>query len=220
VTLGERLDEIFDSLLEGWSEVLVLVTIADSSQADRAALILASCTPGRSGASFRLTISRAGVGGPSPDAARRGLERLDAEGIDARLSLPGTAAFQMLGPRPAPAAASPRLAGAWDDAVAALPPDWSDLQAEATIASSADVERAALLLGPVNPFLHDGVPPAFRFRVARRFGYGAAPQVARRVLERLDEAGIVGSLRVLRVQSDTSPVLTQGPVWREDGRAV
>ena len=72
----------------------------------------------------------------------------------------------------------------------------------------------------MNPFLHDGVPPAFRFRVARMFGYGAAPQMARRVLARLDEAGIAGSLEVLRVHSDTSPVLTQGPVWREGGRAV
>jgi hypothetical protein len=218
VTLGERLDEILDALPDGWSEALVLVTIADASQADRAALVLASCTPGRAGSAFRVTVDRGGIGGPSPDAARRALDRLDAEGIDARLSLPGTAAFQVLPRREA--AAAPSLAVAWDETVAALPGDWSDLQGEVSLVSSADVERAALLLGPVNPFLHDGAPPVFRFRVARRFGYGASPQMARRALERLDEEPIAGSLKVLRVQSDTSPVLTQGPVWREGGRAI
>jgi hypothetical protein len=44
--------------------------------------------------------------------------------------------------------------------------------------------------------------------------------MARRALERLDEANIAGQLRVLRVQSETNPVLTQGPVWREGGRAI
>jgi hypothetical protein len=218
VTLGERLDEILESLPDDWSEVLVLVTVADASQSDRAALVLASCTPGRSGSGFRVTLARGGIGGPSPDAVRRALERLDAEGIDARLSLPGTGAFQLRPRRET--AAVPSLAAAWDQTVEELPADWSDLQAEVSLASSADVERAALHLGPVNPFLHDGVPPVFRFRAARRFGYGASPQMARRVLARLDEQQIAGSLRVRRVQSETSPVLTQGPVWREGGRAV
>jgi hypothetical protein len=218
MTLGERLDEILESLPDDWSEVLLLVSVADASQSDRAALVLASSTPGRSGSSFRVTVTRGGIGGPSPDAVRRALERLDAEGIDARLSLPGTAAFQVLPRRER--ASVPSLASAWDETIAELPADWSDLQAEVSLASSADVERAALRLGPVNPFLHDGVPPVFRFRAARRFGYGASPQMARRVLARLDEEQIAGSLRLLRVQSETSPVLTQGPVWREGGRVV
>ena len=60
----------------------------------------------------------------------------------------------------------------------------------------------------------------FRFRVARQFGYGAAPEMTRRCLERLDEEGISGGLTVLRVLSSTRPVATQGPVWRIGGRAV
>jgi hypothetical protein len=40
------------------------------------------------------------------------------------------------------------------------------------------------------------------------------------MLARLDEQGIAGTLRVLRVQSSTAPVLTQGSVWREGGRAI
>ena len=55
---------------------------------------------------------------------------------------------------------------------------------------------------------------------ARRFGYGAAPNMTRRCLERVDEEQIFGELRILRVLSDTHPVATQGPVWYLDGRSV
>ena len=44
--------------------------------------------------------------------------------------------------------------------------------------------------------------------------------MVRRCLARLDEARIGGTLQVLRVQSETRHVLTQGPVWRDGGRAV
>jgi hypothetical protein len=44
--------------------------------------------------------------------------------------------------------------------------------------------------------------------------------MARRAFQRLDAEGLSGNLRVLRVLSDTSSPFSQGPVWREDGRAV
>jgi len=44
--------------------------------------------------------------------------------------------------------------------------------------------------------------------------------MAGRSLERLDEEGIRGEVRILRALSDTRPVATQGPVWYVDGRAV
>ena len=59
-----------------------------------------------------------------------------------------------------------------------------------------------------------------RFRVARRFGYGVSAGMMRRCLERLDEEGIPGVLRLLNVLCDTDPVGTQGPVWRVGGRSV
>ena len=58
-----------------------------------------------------------------------------------------------------------------------------------------------------------GRRPAFRFRVARRFGYGAAPEMARRCLARLDEEGIPGTAHTARGLSDTKPVATQGPTF-------
>ena len=85
--------------------------------------------------------------------------------------------------------------------------------------SSDYLERAALLMAPLNPSRYGG-KPGFRFRVARRFGYGASTEMARRCFERLDEEGIRGAVRVLRALSDTHPVQTQGPVWYVGGRTV
>jgi hypothetical protein len=74
-------------------------------------------------------------------------------------------------------------------------------------------------LAPVNPTRVEG-RLAFRFRVARQFGYGASAGMARRCLERLEAEGIRGELRILNALSDTKPVYTQGPVWYVGGRAV
>jgi hypothetical protein len=61
---------------------------------------------------------------------------------------------------------------------------------------------------------------AFRFRAARRFGYGASPEMTRRCFERLDAESIRGTVRIEWALSDTRPVYTQGPVWYAGGRAV
>jgi hypothetical protein len=100
-----------------------------------------------------------------------------------------------------------------------LPADWSDLFAEFELASSDFLAGAALHLAPINP-RRDGTRLALQFRSARRFGYGAAPQMVRRCLERCDAAGIHGRVRFLRALSDTRPVQTQGPVWQLDGRTI
>ncbi len=111
------------------------------------------------------------------------------------------------------------LAETWDEALDALPDDWSDIYAEVELVSSDWLERAALLLAPVNPARFSD-KPVLRFRVARVQGYGASPEMTRRCLERLDQEGIRGELRILRVLSGTEHVATQGPVWYAEGRAV
>ena len=153
----------------------------------------------------------AGVG---PDRIRGLLRRLDTEGIQGELELVGVEA--------APALADsvrPTLAGAWDEAVAPMPPDWSDLYAEVELTSSDYIEPGALRLSPLNPTRPDA-RPLFRFRAARRFGYGGSPEMVRRCLERLDEAGIRGELRILNVMSDSYPIKTQGPVWYTAGKVI
>ena len=61
---------------------------------------------------------------------------------------------------------------------------------------------------------------AFTFRCSGRSGYGASRPMARRCFERLDDDGIVGETRILRVLSDTDNVDTQGPVWLVGGKTL
>jgi hypothetical protein len=44
--------------------------------------------------------------------------------------------------------------------------------------------------------------------------------MVRRCLERLDERGLPGTVRILRALSDSKPVGTQGPVWYVGGKVV
>jgi hypothetical protein len=169
--------------------------------------------PGRRGKVIHFLTRRRG-GGVGPDRARDLLRRLDGEGIEGTLELLDV---EEAAPTASPA---PRtLASAWDEAAASLPPDWSDLYAEIELTSTDYIEPAALRLSPLNPRRPDN-RPVFRFRAARRFGYGASPEMVRRSLERLDEAGIRGDVRILRALSDTHPVKTQGPVWYAAGEVI
>jgi hypothetical protein len=146
------------------------------------------------------------------------LHRIDGEGIVGWLELVST--HEAPPAAGAPATAPHSLADQWDDVLTVLPADWSDLVCALELDSSADLEHAAVLSEPLNPLQEGTGRPTFRFRVARTFGYGAAEPMARRCLERLDDAGIGGRLRVLSALSDTRPVQTQGPVWYVGGRTV
>jgi len=217
VALPDRLNEILDGLQRDWSVARIDLTV-DDEHADRAALVLGPASPGRTGATFHLIVTPGpGGGGATPGVARRVLARLNELGIQTRLVLSSSETADRPSARKA---AEPRgFASQWDELTAKLPPDWSDLLVQLELDSSDFLERGALLLGPVNPATF-GVEQGFRFRCAQRFGYGVAPQMARRSLERLDAEGVTGRLRLLRVLSDTRPVATQGPVWRLGGRAV
>jgi hypothetical protein len=210
--LVEQWREIERGLPEGWDEARVALAVEDKQELDRAAGLLGPLTPGRSVGSVRFTSDRGGRA--SPETVRRLLARIDAERISGRLELLGTEDA----PR-AIDAAPETLVDAWDAAVAVLPSDWSDAYAEVELRSTDHLERAALLLAPVNPARY-GSPAGFRFRVARRFGYGASAAMTRRCLERCDAESITGRLSILRVLSDTHPVATQGPVWHVEGRTV
>lgn len=143
------------------------------------------------------------------------LRRLYDEGIRGTIQLVSS---DEAAPAPAPARAS--LAADWDAAIGVLPADWSDLLCELELTSSDHVERAALLIAPINPVQTGTSRPGFRFRAAHTFGYGASSGMVRRCLARLDEDGIPGEVRIVRALSDTHPVATQGPVWYVGGKAV
>jgi hypothetical protein len=210
VKLEAQWHEIERGLPEDWSTVSLSLMIAEDERADRAALILAPFTPGRRGSWFRFQVRR----GQDP---ARVLRRLDEEGIRGLLDLVDTQAAPL--PKPVELERKRPLVEQWDELANKLPRDWSDAYAEVELDSTDFVQRGALLLSPLNPARYGG-PTTLRFRVARTAGYGTAPEMARRCLERLDEEHITGTLRFLRVLSATNPVSTQGPVWRLVGRSV
>ncbi len=212
--LVEQWTRIELRLPENWADARLELTIGDDTQRERASALLGPLVPGLAGKKIRFYASRRGAG-PGLEAVKRALTRLDEEQLEGRLELIGVGEPAA----PATAATYASNAAAWREALSRLPADWSDLYAEIEFRSSDDFERAALLMAPLNPARFAGTP-GFRFRVARRFGYGAAAEMVERCLERLDEDGIEGELRVLRAISDSRPVDTQGPVWRVGGRAV
>jgi hypothetical protein len=211
--VADQFAELESRLPPDWADVRLVLRVEDASQAARAAALLAPLGPGRTGSQVNLTVPRGRV-----DLLRRSLGRLDRERLRGELELV-TYAETAVAAAEAPRAAWPPLEEAWMTALAALPDDWSDLYAEVELGSSDFLDQGALCLAPVNPARPDrGL--AFRFRVARTFGYGASPDMTRRCLARMDERGINGRLVVLWAQSDTKAVVTQGPVWYVEGRAV
>jgi hypothetical protein len=213
VSFLSQWNAISGELPADWSDAQLLATIESDGEVDHAAALLGPASPGRSGRQLRLFCVRRGPG-LGPEALARALGRLDRERVWGRLELVGTATAQA-----AIETAPKTLAAKWDDVVATLPPDWSDMHAELELTSTDHLDRAALLTSPMNPSRF-AEKPGFRFRIARRSGYGVSATMARRCLERIDEERIPGEFRVLRVLSDTDNVQTQGPVWRVEGAAV
>ena len=211
--LVEQWRRIRADLPAEWADARLALTVSDTSRHSRAAALLGPAGPGISGDDLRLTVSRSG-GGIGPDQLAKLVGKLDAERIHGTLRL-------LQADERVPRVDERRLGlkDAWGRAVAVLPPDWSDLYCELELTSSDHLQRAALLLAPVNPARAPG-RSAFRFRVAQTFGYGASPQMMARCLERLDEEVIPGLLTILHTLSDTHNVDTQGPVWRVGGKAV
>jgi hypothetical protein len=209
---------IEEGLPAGWPDARLELTPESPERLDRAAALLAPLMPGRTAKSIRFFVARRGAG-PSAEALGRALRRLDRAGIRGRLELVSSGEPTIEAAVTEAGTAQATLAASWDAEAAALPPDWSDVYAEIEFRSSDQLERAALLLAPLNPARFGG-RPGFRFRAAREYGYGASPGMVRRCLERLDEEDIRGRVRVLRVLSDSRPVATQGPVWYVGGRAV
>jgi hypothetical protein len=212
VLLVGDFNRIERELPDDWAEAQLLLTVRDEGRCERAAALLGPATPGRRGNRIRFVVGRRG-NGLAPDAVRRLLRRLDDEAIAGEVQLVRT--------NEAPKEELRRgrsLRADWEHALAALPSDWSDVYSEVRLDSTDYLERAALLLAPVNP-ARSG-PAGLRFRCARTFGYGVSAAVAARCFEHCDEEGITGHVSILRALSDTYPVATQGPVWYVGGRTV
>jgi hypothetical protein len=213
--LAAQWEELERSLPDGWEEARLLLVV-EQGDPDRAAALLGPANPGRRRDAIVFVANRGG-GVASAEGVRRMLDRVDREGLGGRLELSGSTEAA-----PRQEVAEETLAEAWDRELAKLPADWSDMLAQVELRSTGQLDRAALLMSPVNPTrpADDPTAPVLRFRCARRYGYGASPVMVRRCLERCGEERIRGAVQVLWALSDTHPVGTQGPVWYVGGRAT
>ena len=169
LSLVGQWQELEAGLGPGWGEARLRLTVESPPELGRVTSLLGPAQPLRSepdSVSFR--VARDGSG-PSSEAARRLLGRLDTERLHGSLVVVSSSAA----PAVETAAPAARLAESWTAALATLPGDWSDLLGEIELWSSDYLERAALHLGPVNP-RRIGAGSVLQFRSARRFGYGAS----------------------------------------------
>jgi hypothetical protein len=211
VSLAQQWNAIGSELPEGWSRAQLRLELRDREAADAAAAMLGPAGPYRAAPTVvTFAVARDGSA-PSPDAIVRLLRNV-ASGT---LSLSGSQGT----PQTAPKRELRTLTTSWDEAIAGLPADWSDLFVELQLTSTDFIERAAVLCIQCNP-RRDGTRAAFRFRCARERGYGVSAEMARRCLERCDAEQIQGTVSVLRVVSGSRHVGTQGPVWLAGGKTL
>jgi hypothetical protein len=103
------------------------------------------------------------------------------------------------------------LTGEWSTAQAELPDGWRNARLELTV-SEGEYDHAAALLGPAQPY--EAAPGVLRFGVSRD-GSGPGVDAVSRLLARLEQAGIDGTVSVLSsedaliVASDGEPTLVE-----------
>jgi hypothetical protein len=214
MSLAGQWNSLGSELPAGWSAVEIRLELRDHAAASQAASLLGPAQPFRAEATVLRFASARDGSATGPDGVSRLLRRLDDARIGGKLTVVSSQKAQVRVAR----VVTP-LAESWDRVLSTLPPDWSDLYCEIDLVSSDYVERAAVLCIQANP-RRDGNRAALRFRCARIAGYGIAPEMARRCFERCDAEDIRGSVKLLRVLSDTKLVATQGPVWLLEGKTV
>ena len=218
--LVDQWHDIENDLPEDWESVRLTLTTEQAGDLPRAAQVLGPINAGKVGSTLVFTVQRA-AGPQGAQTALRLFSRLDLDRTWCVLT-PSDVGIATAPVAPA-AVESARdeasVAASWDVALAPLPSDWTDLLCELEIVSSTLLDRTALLCAPLNP-ARSGSRLVFTFRCSGRSGYGASSGMARRCFERLDNDGIAGTTRVLRVLSDTDNVDTQGPVWLVGGKTL
>ena len=119
------------------------------------------------------------------------------------------------------------LADDFQALVDALPPDWTQLEADLRIDDEDRYIEAATLLSQVNAMPYSHHDWHWRLRSAREFGHAAAPETVRGTLALLDDQGITGDagpargpLRARGGHADVGPAGVGAPGVRPPPRAV
>jgi hypothetical protein len=101
------------------------------------------------------------------------------------------------------------LAASFQQILNTLPSDWTDLEVDLRIEDVSQYVDTSVALSQVNAQVYEHPQEGWQWRllVAQSFGHAAAAETAEAVLERLDEAGVRGELRVAEVREGRSEVV-------------
>ncbi len=114
------------------------------------------------------------------------------------------------------------LAETFDDILASLPSDWSDLELDLRVEESRYID-ATVLLVQVNPQPYSHHDWHWRLLVAHQFGHAAAAPAVHGTLRLVDEAGIPGELVLREVRSgrvENTYMWGRGESVREEFRRI
>ena len=114
------------------------------------------------------------------------------------------------------------LADTYDQILASLPSDWTDLELDLRVQEERYVD-ASILLVTCNAQPYSRHDWHWRLLVAHRFGHAAAPEVVHGTLKLLDDAGIPGELVLREVREGRAEVVPQwgrGESFRQEFRRL
>ena len=102
------------------------------------------------------------------------------------------------------------LATDFEQILATLPPDWTDLEVDVRIEDEAHYVDSAVWMSQVNAQVYQHPREEgwhWRLLVAQSFGHAAAPETVLGVLGKLDAEGAAGELRIAEVREGRSEVV-------------
>lgn len=101
------------------------------------------------------------------------------------------------------------LAADFQQILETLPSDWTDLECDLRIEDVAQYVDTAVAVSQVNAQVYQHPQEGWHWRllVAHSFGHAAAAETVKGVLEKLDEGGVQGELRVAEVREGRSEVV-------------
>jgi len=105
------------------------------------------------------------------------------------------------------------LAAEFEETLADLAPDWSDLSFELVLPDETRLDEARLLMAPTQLERVPGTRSQFNFRVSHKQGYGCFTGLAQACLAKLDARLIPGRLTLETVLHDARRNMTQGPTF-------
>jgi hypothetical protein len=101
----------------------------------------------------------------------------------------------------------PPLLETFDETVASLPDDWTDLEFDLRILDERRYVDAAVMLVSANPQPYSYADWHWRLLVAHRFGHGTPVPSVRLGLKLLDDSGIDGELALREVRTGRVEVM-------------